>query len=67
MTNIELCNKIENSLYSRRILKKDVADKLGISRQAFSRQLKNLKEGKGINTKTLFILEELTGIFFFKE
>lgn len=62
---IKIYNKIQNSLISSKIKKKQVADKLGISSTAFSNQLKNLREGNGINIKTLKIVEELTGVNFF--
>lgn len=62
---VKVYNKIQNSLISSRIKKKQVADKLGISSTAFSNQLKNLREGNGINIKTLKIIEELTGVNFF--
>lgn len=62
---IKIYNKIQNSLIFSKIKKKQVADKLGISSTAFSNQLKNLREGNGINIKTLKIVEELTGVNFF--
>lgn len=62
---IKTYNKIQNSLISSKIKKKQVADKLGISPTALSNQFKNLREGNGINIKTLKVIEELTGINFF--
>lgn len=62
---LNVYNKIQNSLLSSKIKKKEVARELGISSTAFSNQLKNLREGNGINIKTLKVIEELTNTNFF--
>lgn len=62
---IDVYNRIQNSLSGSNIKKKMLAEKLGISRTALSNQLRALRQGKGINIKTLKAVEELTGVNFF--
>jgi len=63
--NRELYNKISNVLYDKKVQKTTIAKELGISKQAFSSQLKKLRDGGGINTTTLFMIERITGEIFF--
>ena len=62
---LEVYNKIQESLFCSNIKKKQLADKLGISQTALSNQLKALRQGQGINIRTLKAVEELTGVNFF--
>lgn len=62
---LKIYNKVQNSLLSSGIKKKQLAKKLNISPTALSNQLRALREGQGINIKTLKAIEELTGINFF--
>lgn len=62
---ITLYNKIQNSLLSSKVKKKQLAEALNISSTALSKQFKSLREGNGINVKTLKTVEELTGVNFF--
>ena len=62
---LKVYNKIQNSLSCSNIKKKQLAEKLNISQTALSNQLRALREGQGINIKTLKAIEELTGINFF--
>jgi len=61
----DLFNKINKTLLLSQISKGTVAKELNISQTAFSNQLKNLKNGKGINITTIKKIEELTGEIFF--
>lgn len=63
--NRELYNKISNVLYDKKIQKTAIAKELGISKQAFSSQLRRLRDGGGINTTTIFLIERITGENFF--
>jgi predicted transcriptional regulator len=63
--NRELYNKISDVLYDKKVKKIDIAKELGISKQALSSQLKKLRDGGGINTTTIFIIEKITGEIFF--
>ena len=63
--SLDIFNKINQVLNDKEIPKKQVAMQLGISSTALSNQLKRLRNGKGINTKTLEAIEELTGFNFF--
>ncbi len=58
--NIELYNKIQNTISKKKITKTFIAKEIGISLTAFSVQLKKLREGHGISTNTLIVLEKLT-------
>lgn len=62
---ITLYNKIQNSLLTSKVKKKQLAKALNISSTALSKQFKSLREGNGINVKTLKVIEELTGVNFF--
>ncbi|MEI6856191.1 hypothetical protein [Psychrilyobacter sp.] len=62
--NIDLYNKIQNILSSKKITKTSIAKEIGISLTAFSLQLRALREGRGISTNTLIVLEEVTGEMF---
>jgi Zn-dependent peptidase ImmA (M78 family) len=61
----EKLNQREYGILRKKGLKTKVAKELGITRQAFSYQLKQLELGKGINIKTLIAIEKITGINFF--
>lgn len=58
---------MENKIYwivsetLKRADKKAVAEELGITQTALSKQLKNLKEKNSINIKTIFAIEKVTG------
>lgn len=62
--NIELYNKIQNTILNKKITKTSIAKEIGISLTAFSLQLRALREGRGISTNTLITLEEITGEIF---
>ena len=62
---INVYNKIQNSLSASNVKKKELAERLNISQTALSNQLKALRQGQGINIKTLKAVEELTGVNFF--
>ena len=62
---IEVYNRIQNSLSCSNIKKKQLAEKLNISQTALSNQFRALRQGQGINIKTLKAVEELTGVNFF--
>ena len=64
-TSLDIFNKINQVLNDKEIPKKHLAMHLGISNTALSNQLKKLRNGKGINIKTLEVIEELTGFNFF--
>lgn len=63
--NLDVFNKINQVLNDNKITKSRLASHLNVSRTALSNQLKNLKNGKGINIRTLEAIEELTGFNFF--
>lgn len=63
--NIRIFNKINQILDEKKITKSKLSSHLGISKTALSNQLKKLKNGNGINIKTLEAIEELTGFNFF--
>ena len=65
LKSIEIYNKIKEVLYSKKISHKEVSQELGITQTAFSLQLTKLKNGKGINTETLEVIEKLSGFNFF--
>ena len=60
---IEVYNRIQISCSN--IKKKQLAEKLNISQTALSNQFRALRQGQGINIKTLKAVEELTGVKFF--
>ncbi len=62
----DIYNKINEALYDNKVSKKALAEKLGITTQGLSRQLRILRSGEGVNTRTLEAVEELTGYNFFK-
>lgn len=62
---LEMYNKINESLIKSNISKKKISKELGITQTAFSNKLKKLKNGKSIDTKTLLVIQERTGIIFF--
>ena len=62
---LKIYNKLQNSLTIANIKKKELAKELGISTTALSKQLKTLRDGSGINIKTLRAVEKLTKINFF--
>lgn len=62
---LNVYNKIQNSLSCSNVKKKELAEKLNITPTALSNQLKALRQGQGINIKTLKAVEELTGTNFF--
>lgn len=45
--------------------KKEISKRLGITQTGFSKQLRMLKQGKGINTKTLQVIGEYKNFNFF--
>ena len=63
--SLDIFNKINEVLNDNKITKTKLASHLNISKTALSNQLKNLKNGKGINIKTLEAIEKLTGFNFF--
>lgn len=63
--SLDVFNKVNQVLNDNKITKTKLASHLNISKTALSNQLKNLKNGKGINIKTLEAIEELTGFNFF--
>ena len=63
-SSLEIYNKINEVL--KRGDKKKVARLLGMTPTNFSRHLKALQNGKGIETATLQAITEVTGFNFFK-
>ena len=63
--SLDIFNKINEVLNDSKITKTKLASHLNIRKTALSNQLKNLKNGKGINIKTLEAIEKLTGFNFF--